>query len=135
VERNHGNMADSGGCCAGGHLGARILQSLRSKAIKLLLFHLYEFSEWHPFSSNLTYTLTDINNTHVCPLPTTDDEINYHKTVFTRTQFNASIYFRILGNDVASLPSVALLPYALLARNRDLSHSIDCRVHRYNLVL
>jgi len=28
VERNHGNMADSGGCCAGGHLGARILQSL-----------------------------------------------------------------------------------------------------------
>ena len=81
VERNHGNMADSGGCCAGGHLGARILQSLRSKAIKLLLFHLYEFSEWHPFSSNLTYTLTDINNTHVCPLPTMDDEIKYHKTV------------------------------------------------------
>jgi len=28
VERNHGNMADSGGCCVGGHTGARILQSL-----------------------------------------------------------------------------------------------------------
>jgi len=36
VDRNHGNMADSGGCCAGGHLGAPILQSLKNCNLQMI---------------------------------------------------------------------------------------------------
>jgi len=45
MERNHGNMADSVSCCAGGHLGARILQWLQ---LDILHSVCYNFQVVHP---------------------------------------------------------------------------------------